>query len=613
MDTQREIAKILSKRKSELPPLGTTEYSSALRDIAIAINAKDKRKSPYDHAIYRPGDYPPGAFEMQRMPYEMGSVDPETAYTPVSDDAEMRSYTPSLRERVGNFFYDNKIGMDPAHTRRVVQGAADFVPGVGDAIGVDDAVRDYQAGNYGMAAAGGALAAAGMIPVVGDAVAAGGRKALNAAEAAGSPYRISTRLPTAVKAAEDPNKGDLLVGIDEFKRSPVAEHNTGLVTQYPGMAHLRGKPTEEAADGYVKRTSENLEFIHDNIEPEIRERSKTWYVGANQIATDLSQKYSLPRQSVSGVMAALSPQKDWFQNASLGERVIDITVTKGNIPMTREMTALAPQVQAFNTPAVSPILQTIMGAKLSDLQDPIEKALWVRLYDEAHNPRRHRIITPEGGLADFAMGQKGPKGTAWGSLNEIAKAVGAIESGGDREVLSNLMGNKHKVRSFYNNIEDPFSSMGDVTSDTHAVAANLMTPLSGNTPEAAHNFGSSLATKHQPPGYVGARGSSLDGIHGTYPLNAEAYRKAGATRGTLPREMQSITWEGVRSLFPETFKTAKNVDAVKEIWRAVDAGQISAEQARRLIVERAGGFRAPDWAGRGGPVYDARRHSTYKD
>jgi|688.fasta_scaffold06859_3 hypothetical protein len=175
MDTQREIAKILSKRQSALPPLGTKEYSSALRDIAIAINAKDKRKA-VDHAIYRPGDYPPGAFEMQRMPYEMGSVDPEDAYTPVSGEAEMRSYTPSLRERVGNFFYDNKIGMDPAHTRRVVQGAADFVPGVGDAIGVDEAVGDYQLGNYGRAAAGGALAAAGMIPMAGDLAQFAGRK-----------------------------------------------------------------------------------------------------------------------------------------------------------------------------------------------------------------------------------------------------------------------------------------------------------------------------------------------------------------------------------------------------------------------------------------------------
>jgi hypothetical protein len=33
------------------------------------------------------------------------------------------------------------------------------------------------------------------------------------------------------------------------------------------------------------------------------------------------------------------------------------------------------------------------------------------------------------------------------------------------------MGERHKVRNFYNNIYDPNSPYGDVTIDTHAVAA----------------------------------------------------------------------------------------------------------------------------------------------
>ena len=42
-------------------------------------------------------------------------------------------------------------------------------------------------------------------------------------------------------------------------------------------------------------------------------------------------------------------------------------------------------------------------------------------------------------------------------------AVKALESGGNREVISEAMGKQHKVRSFYNNILDPHSPNGDVT------------------------------------------------------------------------------------------------------------------------------------------------------
>jgi hypothetical protein len=173
MASQKDIATLLAKRQSALPPLGTREYNNALRDIAVSIRAQ-KNPSYYKKMPYKMGSIDPKTM-MQKPVYEFGSIDPETAYTPVSDGAEMRSYTPSLRERVGNFFYDNKVGMDPAHTRRVVQGAVDFVPGIGDAVGVNDAARDYQAGNYGMAAAGGALAAAGMIPMAGDGLSAFGK------------------------------------------------------------------------------------------------------------------------------------------------------------------------------------------------------------------------------------------------------------------------------------------------------------------------------------------------------------------------------------------------------------------------------------------------------
>jgi hypothetical protein len=64
---------------------------------------------------------------------------------------------------------------------------------------------------------------------------------------------------------------------------------------------------------------------------------------------------------------------------------------------------------------------------------------------------------------------------AWGSNVEIAKAISAIGNP-TRDNVSERMGEKHKVRNFYNNIFDPQSTHGDVTIDTHAVAAALLRP-----------------------------------------------------------------------------------------------------------------------------------------
>ena len=52
-----------------------------------------------------------------------------------------------------------------------------------------------------------------------------------------------------------------------------------------------------------------------------------------------------------------------------------------------------------------------------------------------------------------------------------------MESNGDLNKISDAMGDMHKVRSFFNNIEVPFSDFGDITIDTHAIAAGWMKPL----------------------------------------------------------------------------------------------------------------------------------------
>lgn len=419
------------------------------------------------------------------------------------------------------------------------------------------------------------------------------------------PARISTRLPLkTVKGEEvintdfgDPLTEDLQIGFQEIKAFPdVLSHDMNLIKQYPNMTEAEmALPTDEAAEQFIERSKDNLLYIFDSIPEQTRERSKLWYEGARRIADYFADKYGVDEASSAGVLAALSPQKDWYQNVSLGQRVMDIMANKRDFA-SNEMWMNIPNALATET--YKPLIDGIRGKKLSELETPTEKAIWIRLYDENYNDRAYNIVSPEGDFLDLAKTAKGdPKKAAWGSLVEIGKAVQAFESGGDKAILTPLMGTKHKVRSFYNNILDPMGGQGDVTIDTHAVAAALLRPLSGNSVEVHHNFGSSPAKKKQGANWLGAmKNVKGAGIQGAYPLYAEAYRRAAAERGVLPREMQSITWEAARGLFTDKFKQSKaNVNKIDNIWQDYRKGNITLDEARNAVIRNAGGINPPTW------------------
>lgn len=89
----------------------------------------------------------------------------------------LKAWNPSLRERIGNWVYDRArtLGLSASaqRYRNVATGAVDFIPGLGDTVGVQEAYRDYQAGNHGSAAVGSGAAILGLVPYVGDAAAKG--------------------------------------------------------------------------------------------------------------------------------------------------------------------------------------------------------------------------------------------------------------------------------------------------------------------------------------------------------------------------------------------------------------------------------------------------------
>tara|TARA_R100000479_G_scaffold175657_2_gene127265 strand:+ start:201 stop:2591 length:2391 start_codon:yes stop_codon:yes gene_type:complete len=413
------------------------------------------------------------------------------------------------------------------------------------------------------------------------------------------PGRISTRLPTAKASTEDAMTGDLIVGLDEMKADPALyEFNVNITKDYPNMLTVPNETVDETAERFIEHVKDNLLYLHDKVPNATRARSQKWYDGARAITDNWSTEYGIPDTSIAGALAALSPQKDWYQNVSLAKRVLDVAIKQKDFKFANEMEQTFRSLPSLNKPKYEPLLDLIKGKSYSEIvdEDPAVQAtlrgLFVRLYDQTYNKPDYQIVGPEGDFLDIATNADGsPSKAAWGSLNEIGKAVASIDANGDVNTISVLMGERHKVRNFYNNIYSPNSLFGDVTIDTHAVAAGLLRPLSGNSLEVDHNF-KNMSVK----GRGTTKGSSVSGVSGNYGLYAEAYRRAAAERGILPRQMQSITWEAVRGLFTDKFKqSAKNVADIDAIWQRYKSGEIDLDETRRLVDERAGGINPPSW------------------
>ena len=413
------------------------------------------------------------------------------------------------------------------------------------------------------------------------------------ATAPGVDDRISTRIPWAKKITDDPHaSSDLSVGIDSSRASGDAyTKNSGFIAGYPDVRTqgLEGDP-EALHQALIAHAKDNLLFLHDSISAEIRDQSKLWYDGANNIANRWADQYGISPRQAAGTLASLSPQKDWFQNVSLAQRLLDIRQRQGNTTATPEMQPwfdrfVNSQKDPNDAAAYRAHVDGFENTPLSQISDPEAQALWMRAYDEAHNPRGYDIVTPTGDFSGPALNNDGSaRKVGWGSFNEIAKALGTLGEDSTANI-SQLMGANHKVRNFYNNIISPNAPYGDVTIDTHAIAAAHLRPLSGGDQEVKVGLGLSPGSKNADTG--------SKGLYGAY---AEAYRQAAAQLGILPRELQSITWEGVRGLYSDVQKRDRPFMAeVNNYWNQYGQGRMNANAARDASVRAAGGIDPPEW------------------
>ena len=412
------------------------------------------------------------------------------------------------------------------------------------------------------------------------------------AEAADLDFKISTRNPTAKNATENPITEDLIINTASIADDATMLESHALALQeYPGIKK-NSKVPKRIIDRFVDHVVDNLLYLHDQVRPEVRNRSKLWYDGARNITEKWNQKYGNDKQAIAAALASLSPQKDWFMNVDLARRMLDIYKDQSDFAFDKAMAKKYIQLfeKGIGKKKATEIAEAMVGKTLNELQSDFEQAAFIRSYDEVYNPREYQVVSPEGDFIGLAKSLDGVnKKVAWGSMTEISKAVKVLRNP-SKESISTALGNAHKIRNFYNNILLPNADEFSVTIDTHAIAAALLRPLAGADLEVANNFGS------KPKGAKRSiKNSSVKGISGTYGIYADAYRKAAEARGILPREMQSITWEAIRGLYEAKWKTKSNKAKIDNLWKKYENGELTLNETREQILESAGGITEPEW------------------
>ena len=467
----------------------------------------------------------------------------------------------------------------------------------------------------------------------------------NQFDAVVNPTQVSTRLPSfkgkKVKGKPGPQIGpdpDTLTGpnslsVDQSLMHEPEEHKVlvSLADKIKSPIRIKDSekkgriiiPTYSNISPDMQKIQDPHEFIHavgqgmeKNIEwaadrtdsiHELGERSEQWYDGAHKIAGDFAKKFNVPHHVAAAVIAVQSPQKDWNQNVSLAERILKVHTQHQNTRWTPQMENITSKVFNNESDNHRSILSNIRGKTYGELNNPLHKAAWIRTYDEAHHARHHRDITPEGEFGEHVTGKiigSKRKDTSWASFSGIAKAVKAIESNGHMPTISASLGKQHKVRSFYNNIAQPNSPMGDVTIDTHAIGNALgRYSIAGTSPETSDVLG-------------GSPSSSRTGMRGTYPLAQQSFTNVSKRRGSLPRKIQSKVWTGRRADDATDAQKAA-IDANFENMRS---GQMTHDQVLRANTGVLGPQKPPTWLStRLGPgsghtsTFESVQRKSYKE
>ena len=433
----------------------------------------------------------------------------------------------------------------------------------------------------------------------------------------GNPALVSTALTTAKgrsKAEREQVRQESYnyqrVDLDQAKKDP--EFFAGMVNTFRNAAifpYMRASDFNGDADhdarAVIDRMKSNLGVLWNSTSQANKDSWRHWYVGAHNMVGDRMKQYpGVGRPAMTGVYASLSPNTQWDVNVHLGDRLLDTVFHHGDDKWDKGMADAAQgqleraavtvskaknqERSQANLDAMRQVFAEVKKAgSYNNQTDDYHRAAWIKLWNDAHDESPVLQVGIDGkmgapiknkGLND--NGEPADMSGAFGPLPRIENAIKALRSNGNVREISDALGDRHKVRSFYNNILDPHSTNDDVTIDTHAAGAAWLDPLGGDSSAIGQMFGSSVQK-----GDPSAPRSNRLGVQGTYPLYAQAYREfAKEAKLDRGRELQSILWEHKIALFKGATEAKKR--AIKEAWKSFHDNQnVTLEQTQKKILD----------------------------
>lgn len=321
----------------------------------------------------------------------------------------------------------------------------------------------------------------------------------------------------------------------------------------------------EHPDNIIRHFADNLKYLFETSRQELGdefiESARNWYRGANANAQALAKAYGISVPQATAIIAVLSPQKQWDDNVSQAWRLVDMIrgVDAHTVKFDDEMAAkiknLVEEVIDDETGlatgeklrvADKESIAALHGKTLADvMHDPRRRYQWIRAYDAAKNDQMVKTVLTDGRFLAKPVGV-----VKWQSTTAVSKVFDLLADG-SLETISEKLGGGQKVRNFYNNILVPNSDRY-VTIDTHAGAAAHLIPFAASSREIDKLFKS-------VPQNGGAGVAEHYITRALYPVYAEAYALAAKELGLLPRELQSITWEAIRGMYPDFMKKEKDL------------------------------------------------------
>ena len=369
------------------------------------------------------------------------------------------------------------------------------------------------------------------------------------------------------------------------------------VPKFLGQGDLRGiTGVGRKSWRMTQRLATNLVDLFNAVPANLVAEWRTWYDRANTWAEEQSKRvYGMTLETVAGMTARMSPGTDWFNNLTMVDHTLQ--TFEDNPVFTQQMVDHAAQrayngyLQSAKGKAATDAERQAVKATLTQRENDVAKGYVGKKFLEvleldrdaaARIVRSHSELNIGSEVKDetgkVRTGEPGIGRLAWTSYTDIALALDMTRSP-NMEAMSLLLGNQHKIRSFYNNIVDPNDiTYQDVTVDTHAVGAAHMAPFSQASPEVLANFGTSntLGTPTK---------NAASGLSGVYFLYADAYRIAASRlsqqlgQQVLPREVQSVVWEAIRDLYPDSFKRSNAAVEVRKMLDEVPKGNLSMKDA----------------------------------